>query len=70
MMKTQKRDNQQFLSLGEVQALLGIKSRKTIRKYIDTGELSAYKLGGTRWRVSQVDIETFLEKHRISHRLA
>ena len=50
-----------FLSLAEVQTYLGIKSRKTILKYIQKGDLAAYKIGGTRWRVARHDVAAFLE---------
>jgi excisionase family DNA binding protein len=50
-----------FLTLPEVQAFLGIKSRKTVLKYITTGKLRAYKIGGTRWRVAYEDVMGFLK---------
>ena len=56
------KSTKQFLTLPEVQSYLGVKSRKTILKYIKSGELPAYKLGGTRWRILRGDIETFLRK--------
>ncbi len=49
-----------FMTLPEVQAFLGIKSRKTILKYITTGKLRAYKIGGTRWRIAGQDVQAFL----------
>ena len=55
----------QFLTLPEVQSFLGIKSRKTVLKYIKSGELPAYKLGGTRWRITPNDIELFLKKQQV-----
>lgn len=57
-----------FLTLVEVQLLLGIKSRKTVLKYIHLGDLPAYKLGGTRWRISKEDVESFLKKHKVRNR--
>ena len=60
-----KRPSGHFLSLPEVQSVLGIKSRKTILKYIKSGKLPAYKLGGTRWRITPSDIEAFLKKHQV-----
>ncbi len=51
---------QQFLSIPEVQSFLGIKSRKTILRYITAGKLRAYKIGGTRWRIAASDVVTFL----------
>ena len=55
-----------FLTLAEVQSLLGIKSRKTVLKYITGGKLSAYKLGGTRWRIADSDVYAFLKKEFIA----
>jgi len=57
---------QDFLSLPEVQSYLGIKSRKTILKYIKSGKLPAYKIGGTRWRFAFADVHAFLKKEFIS----
>ncbi len=53
-----------FMTMPEVQSLLGIRSRKTILKYISEQSLPAYKLGGTRWRFSRADVEKFLARHR------
>ena len=64
MNQTGRTSTNQFLTLPEVQSFLGIKSRKTVLKYIKSGELSAYKLGGTRWRITASDIELFLKKHQ------
>lgn len=54
-----------FLTLPEVQELLGVKSRKTILKYIFSGELPAYKLGGTRWRIARRDVDKFLNAQQV-----
>ena len=60
--KVDKKDQlQQFMTIPEVQSFLGIKSRKTILKYITTGKLCAYKVGGTRWRIAVTDVKTFLK---------
>lgn len=63
---------ERFLTFSEVQSYLGIKSRKTVLKYIKKGDLPAYKLGGTRWRVAFSDIQEFLADNRITegHRKA
>ncbi len=58
--------NKRFLTLAEVQSFLGIKSRKTILKYIHSGKLPAYKLGGTRWRIAREDVEAFLKKEQVN----
>ena len=52
---------QNFMSIPEVQSFLGIKSRKTVLKYITSGKLSAYKVGGTRWRIASRDVTAFLK---------
>ena len=61
---SEKKSPERLLTLPEVQSYLGIKSRKTILKYIKNNELSAYKLGGTRWRISLKDVENFLKKQQ------
>lgn len=58
------RKAKKFLTFSEVQSYLGVKSRKTVLKYIKSGHLPAYKLGGTRWRVALSDIEIFLNGHK------
>ena len=63
--KSQRKRPHNFFTLTEVQALLGVKSRKTIIKYIKSGQLSAYKLGGTRWRIAREDFQTFLKKQQV-----
>ncbi len=63
--KTRKEKANHFLTLPEVQSFLGVKSRKTILKYIASGELSAYKLGGTRWRIARKDVEEFLKRQQV-----
>ena len=52
---------QSFMSIPEVQLFLGIKSRKTILKYITSGKLNGYKIGGTRWRIAAPDVTAFLK---------
>lgn len=54
------------MTLPEVQAFLGVKSRKTILKYITSGRLKAYKLGGTRWRIASEDVQAFLKAEFMS----
>lgn len=61
-LKKKSKKSNQFMSLPEVQDYLGIKSRKTLLKYIRSGKLPAFKLGGTRWRISMENIKTFLNK--------
>lgn len=52
------------MTFTEVQAYLGVKSRKTLLKYIMSGELAAFKLGGTRWRLLRADVDQFLKKEQ------
>ena len=59
------KEEKKFLTLAEVQKYLGIKSRKTILKYIADGKLPAYKIGGTRWRIAYADVMAFLKKQFI-----
>ena len=64
-----KENHKLFLTFTEVQSYLGVKSRKTILKYIKSGNLPAFKLGGTRWRILQTDVDDFLNNHRTPDRL-
>ena len=49
-----------FMTLAEVQSYLSIKSRKTLLSYIRKGNLSAIKMGGTRWRISRKALDAFV----------
>ena len=62
-----KRPTNTLLSLPETQSLLGVKSRKTILKYIRSGKLLTYKIGGTRWRIALEDIVTFLKQEQVQN---
>lgn len=48
-----------FLTVEQVAASLGL-SEKTVRKYINTGELKAFKLG-TSWKITKDDLQTFIQ---------
>ncbi|MDP3921101.1 MAG: helix-turn-helix domain-containing protein [Candidatus Omnitrophota bacterium] len=58
------RKSRKLMTFTEVQAYLGVKSRKTLLKYIMSGELAAFKLGGTRWRLLRADVDQFLKKEQ------
>jgi len=47
-----------YLTVKEVSARLGV-SEKTVRDYINKGELIAYKLG-TSWKITEEDLQTFI----------
>lgn len=49
-------------SLQEVAERFGVNER-TVRRWIGSGALQAYKLGH-QWRISQTDIDTFLQRCR------
>ena len=38
-------------------------SSKTIRRWIDTGDLIAHRLG-RQWRISETDLQTFIRMRR------
>ncbi len=65
MREAKNETSKTLMTLPEVQSFLGIKSRKTILKYIKSGELSAYKIGGTRWRIDHSDVLAFMKKQLI-----
>ena len=54
--------SQPLMTFPEVQTYLQIKSRKTLLKYIRTGDLPAFKLGGTRWRILRKDVDAFTQQ--------
>ncbi len=51
---------ERLLTIPEVANRLRV-NQKTIRRWIDMGELAAYKLGH-QWRISERDLRSFLEK--------
>jgi len=58
--EVQEKQESELMTLAQAQSFLGVKSRKTILKYIKSGKLTAYKLGGTRWRITKLALEAFL----------
>lgn len=48
-----------YLTVKEVSTKLGV-SEKTVRDYINKGELIAYKLG-TSWKITHEDLHTFIK---------
>lgn len=48
-----------FLTVEQVAASLGL-SEKTVRKYINEGELKAFKLG-TSWKITKQDLQAFIQ---------
>lgn len=49
-----------YLTVEEISLALGV-SEKTVRNYINRGDLRAYKLG-TGWKVEPMDLESFIQK--------
>ena len=39
-------------------------SEKTVRRWIDSGELVAHKIG-RQWRISDADLDTFIKMRRM-----
>ena len=56
-----------YYTLPEVAERLKV-SRRTVYRWVQSGELSAHKLGpdkpGVEWRIGEDDLEGFLEAHR------
>lgn len=48
-----------YLTVEQVAKSLGL-SEKTVRKYINEGELKAFKLG-TSWKITEQDLQTFIQ---------
>lgn len=48
-----------FLTVEQVATVLGL-TEKTVRKYINTGELKAFKLG-TSWKITEEDLQAFIQ---------
>lgn len=51
-----------FLTIPDISERLRV-SDKTVRRWIEKGDLIAHKLG-TRWRVSEADLALFLRTRR------
>lgn len=48
-----------YLTVEQVAKSLGL-SEKTVRKYINEGELKAFKLG-TSWKITENDLQKFIQ---------
>lgn len=53
-----------FYTIDQIAKMLGM-HHKTIRKFINEGELSASKVG-KQWRISEQDIAAFIEKNNVN----
>ena len=53
---------QRLLTIKDAAAVLQV-SDKTVRRWIDAGDLVAHRIG-RQWRVSQGDLETFIKLRR------
>ena len=56
----------EFYSTQELAELLGL-SQRTIYRYIDSGELIAFKLGD-QWRISRVNLDKFVETRQTNQK--
>ena len=56
-----------YYTLPEIAERLKV-SRRTVYRWVQSGELRAHKLGpdrpGVEWRIGEDDLEEFLEAHR------
>lgn len=52
-----------LLTLDEVGTRLR-KSERTVRRYVESGALTAYRIGG-ELRFKLADVESFIESHRV-----
>ncbi len=55
-------DSVSFYSIQSIAEILDV-SVKTVRRWINRGELPAHKLGN-QWRVSSLDLDVFLKLRR------
>jgi excisionase family DNA binding protein len=52
-----------FYTVAAIAALLCVCTR-TVRNWIDRGELQAHRPGGRQFRISEADLHLFLEQRR------
>lgn len=59
----------QELTLGEVATRLRLHP-ETVRRWLNSGRLPGYRLGGTKagWRIREADLEDFKRRAAESHR--
>ena len=55
-----------YYTLAEIAQRLKV-SYRTVYRWVQAGELSAYKLG-SEWRVAESDLQAFLEARKIHRR--
>ncbi|MDQ3926026.1 MAG: helix-turn-helix domain-containing protein [Actinomycetota bacterium] len=55
-----------YYTLAEIAQRLKV-SYRTVYRWVQAGELSAYKLG-TEWRIAESDLRAFLEARKVRRR--
>ena len=55
-----------YYTLAEIAQRLKV-SYRTVHRWVQAGELPAYKLG-TEWRVAEIDLQGFLQARKIRRR--
>ena len=55
-----------YYTLAEISQRLKV-SYRTVYRWVQAGELSAYKLG-TEWRVAESDLQAFLQARKVRRR--
>jgi excisionase family DNA binding protein len=56
-------ESERFLTVAEVAARLRV-TTFTVRRYLNQGELAAYKIG-QEWRIKESDLRAFIESRRV-----
>lgn len=56
-------ENERFWTVNEVAAMLRVNSQ-TIRRYLQAGKLTGVKLQGGIWRISDADLQKFIESRK------
>lgn len=56
-------ENERFWTVAEIAAMLRVNSQ-TIRRYLQAGKLTGVKLQGGIWRISDADLQKFIESRK------
>ena len=64
MNKTSFETTREWLSVSEVSKIIGV-GEQTIRRWVRTGRLKAYRVGGTVIRIKRADLNSFISSSEI-----
>lgn len=56
-------DGTRWLTIADIAELLQV-SERSVRRWLDAGDLAGHKVGQRQWRISDKDLEEYLRNRR------